>query len=155
MEELGRTYFFRNLDGAELELVKDLTSILEVKTDEIIIEQGHASDHLYIVRTGKVRVMVPLPEDAPEGSTPDQTLVVLGPGECFGEFAYVDGEPASARCVAGEDTTVYAIARDKLEPVLLKHPHAASMMYRALVHVLVSRFRNTDIELAIRRAMGG
>ena len=35
------------------------------------------------------------------------------------------------------------------------HPKAAVKIYKALNHVLVDRFRNTDIKFALVRAMGG
>ena len=153
MDKLAETYFFKDLSSAELETLSRVTKIQDAKKDQLILSQGEVSDDLFIVRTGSVRVLIPTPEGI-DVETADQTLVVLGPGECFGEFAFVDRKPVSASVRAKEDSTVYAIAFQKLDEALRGEPETALKIYKALLHILVSRFRNTDIELAMRRAIG-
>lgn len=155
MDKLANAYFFRDLDRHEIELVRKVTRILEAKSGYLILRQGQPSDDLYIVRSGSVRVMLPSP--APDEEPSDQaehTLVVLGPGECFGEFAFIDRKPSSASVLANEDSTLYGIFHADLERVLESNPMTAAKVYRSMLDILVGRFRNTDIELAVRRAVG-
>jgi len=153
MDQLAQAYFFRALDADELALLHTLARSTEVPQGAVILKQGQSSEHLYVVRSGSVRVMIPFPgEDLPTRS--EQTLVVLGPGECFGEFAFVDGKPSSATVIAGEDAALYSIAHRDLEAKLLARPETAAKIYKALLHILVSRIRNTDLELAMRKAVG-
>ena len=155
MDKLADAYFFRALDGNEIAVLRGLTTIRDVRKGEFILRQGQPSDELFIVRSGSVRVLVPIPDDVEVKEASDQTLVVIGPGECFGEFAFVDGKPTSAAVQAAEDGSVYAIRRADLERTLLANDRSAVKIYKALVHILVSRVRNTDIELVMRKALGG
>ena len=156
MEKLAETYFFRDLDAADLEILKGITKIREVKKGETILAQGQPSVELFIVRTGSVRVMLPAAAGMVEpADVNEQTLVVMGPGECFGEFAFVDRNPTSAAVQAAEDGSVYALSHEELDRTLLQKAESAAIIYKALLHILVTRFRNTDIELAMRNAFGG
>ena len=152
MEKLAETYFFKDLNSSEQEILKEITKIREVAKGEIILKQGQSSDELFIVRTGSVRVLIPVPEGVVVDDSSEKTLAVLNPGECFGEFAFVDHKPASATVQAVSDSTVYAIGHADIERTLLGDPASAVKIYKALLNILVSRFRNTDIELAMRKA---
>ena len=155
MDKLASAYFFRNLDRHEIEMVRKVTRVLEAKSGYLLLRQGQPSDDLFIVRTGSVRVMVPsaAPDEEPSDSA-EHTLVVLGPGECFGEFAFIDRKASSASVIANEDSSLYAIFHADLERALEGNPMTAAKVYRSMLDILVERFRNTDIELAVRRAMG-
>ena len=156
MDKLQSTYFFRGFDASESATLKSLCRIVEARKGDLILRQGQASDHLYIVRTGSVKVNVRPGDDdeeAPAGDGP--TLIVLGPGECFGEFAFVDRKPSSATVLANEDATLYRLYHQDLDDRLLANPATAAKFYKALLDVMVARFRNTDIELAVRKAILG
>ena len=61
----------------------------------------------------------------------------------------------SAAVQAAEDGSVYVISHADIDRTLLARPESAIKIYKALLHIIVSRFRNTDIELAMRKAFGG
>ena len=155
MEKLASTYFLRDLTRSETDVIRAITRIVEAKQGYLILRQGQPSENLYIVRTGSVRVVLPAPGDEEISDNPEQTLVVLGPGECFGEFAFVDRKPSSATVVANVDCTLYAIGHDQMDGRLSANPTMAAKIYKALLHILVGRFRNTDVQLAFRKALGG
>ncbi len=155
MERFADAYFFRDLEEKEIEELRAITRIVEATRGTLLLRQGQPSESLYVVRTGSVRVLLPYGEDEEDIPTaPERTLVVLGPGECFGEFAFVDRKPSSATVVAKEDSTLYALAHRDLDAKLQGSPSTAAKIYKSLLHILVSRFRNTDIEMAMRRAVG-
>jgi len=155
MDQLEKAYFFADFTYDELTILRSCTRILEARAGYLLLRQGQPSDNLFIVRTGSVRVMVPSPDEVDVTDNPEQTLVVLGPGECFGEFAFVDRKVSSATVIANEESTVYAIRHDELDRQLLANSTTAAKFYRALLHIIVNRIRNTDIELAIRKALTG
>ena len=154
MERLKDTYFLTDLDADEFRTLESLTTIRFVKKEETIICQGQPADELFIVRTGSVKVLLSVPEGMDAIDAADQTLVVLGPRECFGEFAFVDRQPSSATVQAAEDSTLFVLRHADLDRTLLADPVSACKIYKALVGVLVSRFRHTDVELALRKAVG-
>src|SRR6476646_3191308 len=63
---------------------------------EVIFHQGDPGDTLHLVQEGRVKVVLP-------SETGDEAvLAILGPGDCFGELALLDGERRSASVVAME-----------------------------------------------------
>lgn len=77
---------------------------------EVILQQGVRLHGLYIIHRGKVRVEV-----EGEGST---VLTQLGPGQLFGEMAFLMNSPASASIVADEEVEVDSIRRDDVYALL-------------------------------------
>src|SRR5256886_11792373 len=70
-----------------------------------IMSSGEATDSLYIVLSGRLKVMM---SDA-EGK--EVILTILGPGEFFGEMGLIDDEPRSASVVAIEACELLYIAK--------------------------------------------
>ncbi len=94
------------LDGlspTEVQQFMDLAALRDYKDGEAIITEGEAGDALFIVASGRVRVLK---------STLDQTeeeLTVLPAGECFGELSLVDRRPRSATVRAAGGARVHEV----------------------------------------------
>jgi CRP-like cAMP-binding protein len=72
---------------------------------EVIFHQGDPGDTMHLVRGGRVKVVIP-------SETGDEAvLAILGPGECFGELAIIDGGPRSASVVAMEQVDTLVLGR--------------------------------------------
>ena len=71
----------------------------------------------------------------------------LGPGLCFGEYALVDQQPASATIRALTDVEVFCIRFEALHAFLDSHTIVASIIYQNLLHILVQRLRASNAEL--------
>ena len=66
---------------------------------------------------------------------------------CFGEFSFVDRQPASASVLAQQASTIYAIEYTDLDDLFADDPHLAGKLLRSILKMVVSRFRNTDANL--------
>ena len=66
--------------------------------DEIIFEENSVGDEMFVVHSGRVRLVTKAPGT-------DLMLGMLGPGAFFGEMALVDDAPRSATATAAEDNT--------------------------------------------------
>ena len=75
----------------------------------------------------------------------------IGPGECFGEFSYADHKSASAWIVAEEPTMVFEIGHHDLDQILDSEPALARKVLKAMLAMVVQRFRSTDAELVLAR----
>lgn len=84
---------------------------------EIVFEEGSPGQEMFIVRTGRVEIIM----KGTEGPLP---LAILGPGEVFGEMALVDDAPRSATATAMENDT-QLVAREARENLagLRRKPH--------------------------------
>ena len=95
---------------------------------ETIVLQGDRGEALYIVLAGTVRVI----KADPRMEKP--AIVVLGPGECFGEMSLLAGLPRSASVEAVTAVSLLRLSRKNFEKLLQSNPavsnHLAALLAR-------------------------
>jgi CRP/FNR family transcriptional regulator, cyclic AMP receptor protein len=99
-----------------------------------IFHQGTSSDHVVVVRSGRVKVST---------VTPDGKEVVLafrGPGDLLGELSALDGEPRSATVQAIEPVEALTVDAAAFHAFLAANPEVAIL----LVRMLNRRLRDAD-----------
>jgi CRP/FNR family transcriptional regulator, cyclic AMP receptor protein len=99
-----------------------------------IMAGGDPTDSLYIVLSGRLKVMM---SDA-EGK--EVILSILGPGEFFGEMGLIDDEPRSATVVTIEPCELLSIAKRDFKKALAENFE----MSMAVMRGLVRRLREAD-----------
>jgi len=99
-----------------------------------VMAGGDATDSLYIVLSGRLKVMM---SDA-EGK--EVILSILGPGEFFGEMGLIDDSPRSASVVAIESCELLSIAKRDFKKCLAENFEMAMAVMRSLVR----RLREAD-----------
>ena len=99
-----------------------------------IMAGGDPTDSLYIVLSGRLKVMM---SDA-EGK--EVILSILGPGEFFGEMGLIDDEPRSATVVTIEPCELLSIAKRDFKKSLADNFD----MSMAVMRGLVRRLREAD-----------
>jgi CRP-like cAMP-binding protein len=85
------------------DLLFDFTERRTYHAGESIFLQGDAPSYAYVVHTGTVVIRAA----AEEGRY--RVLNRLGPGQIFGELAFINGEPRTATAVAAEPTELLLI----------------------------------------------
>lgn len=127
--------------GVPLHHLRELSRFARTETfaaGETIVRMGEPGWTLYVVRSGRVRVV----RDQPSGAT--VTLAVLGPGEFFGELSIFDGEKRSATVIAAEDTETVTLGRFDIVRVVSHNPQIGLSLLKSLS----GRLRVTDARLA-------
>lgn len=105
---------------------------------EIIFEQGSTGSEMYLIHRGRVLLSVRQDE------TQQVPLVVLNPGDFFGEMALVDDSPRSATASAVEDDTeLIVMDRARFLFMVRQQPEFAL----SLMHTLCRRLRDMDKRL--------
>jgi len=99
-----------------------------------IMAGGDATDSLYIVLSGRLKVMMS------DSDGKEVILSILGPGEFFGEMGLIDDEPRSASVVTIEPCELLAIAKRDFKKCLLENNEMAMAVMRGLVR----RLREAD-----------
>jgi CRP/FNR family cyclic AMP-dependent transcriptional regulator len=105
-----------------------------VPRSAMIMAAGDPTDSLYIVLSGRLKVMMS-DEDGKE-----VILNILGPGEFFGEMGLIDDSPRSASVVAVEPCELLAISKRDFKKCLAENFE----MTMALLRGLVRRLRDAD-----------
>jgi len=108
------------------------------RKSEVIFKEGSAGSEMYLIHSGRVLLSVR------QSETQEVPLVVLNPGDFFGEMALVDDSPRSATASAVEDDTELIIMdRARFLFMVRQQPEFAL----SLMHTLCRRLRDMDKRL--------
>ena len=141
---LDRIDLCRDLDQAEIELVRGAVTRECHAQGAVIFREGDAGDCLYLLAKGAVSILI---EASNGAGTAPRRIVTFAPGVTFGEQAILDGRPRSAAAVCDQDVVVYALSTATLQQWTVTHPQLAVKLHRAMAQSLAARLRATTIEL--------
>jgi predicted acylesterase/phospholipase RssA/CRP-like cAMP-binding protein len=127
---------FANLPDAQLHELTTLARPVSLPAGAVLFERGAPGDALYVIRHGRLEVLV-------DG----EVVREAGRGEVLGELALLTGEPRNATVRARRDAELYAVHRGDLD-VLLADPASA----RALVRHLAARIPGSATPVPVRTA---
>lgn len=105
-----------------------------------LIQQGDASDELFIVVSGALGVYIRV-------AGGEQFVGRIGPGEVVGEMGLISGEPRSATVRCLRDAECLAIAKREWDAFTARHPGALL----AITKTLISRLRAAQSEQGPKR----
>lgn len=138
LEVLKGMQMFRYLAYKELVQVGGIADVQDVKAGDTIFAAGAPGDAMYVVLSGKVKLV------AQNGGV----VTELGRGQHFGEMALVDRSVRSLTAVAGEATRLVSITRKDFYDIIKREPASAVKMLWAFVQVLGQRLRKTTNDLS-------
>ena len=134
LELLRRVPLFSALTASQSASIADAIVKKRFKRAEMVVEQGKKSDALYIILTGRARVM------STDSRGREVILATLQPGDYIGEMSLIDDEPHSATVRTEVQTDVRMLGREAFSRCL---PENASMSYN-IMRGLVARLRHAD-----------
>ena len=91
-EALRHVWLLEGLDDDQLDALSAFTFNKTFRSGELIVEEGHTGNGLYVVVSGEVEVIKGLETDRP------QVLNRLGAGDVFGEMAQDGDRTGGGRC---------------------------------------------------------
>lgn len=104
---LNRIAILGALTDAQLYRVFKCLQTVTYEKGEIIFEQGSAPSHIYIIRSGAVKLVAYVDDEPLE-------LIVLDEGDCFGETAVISIQKHEASVIAIERTELLVFPREQL-----------------------------------------
>jgi CRP-like cAMP-binding protein len=113
---LAATRLFAGLDEETLGRLAERSTLRRYRRGQVIFAQGDPGDSLFVVASGRVKVMV----GSAEGE--EMVLATLGPHETFGELALVDGGERSATVEVIEATDLLVLTRTAFFDLLHQRP---------------------------------
>lgn len=114
--DLRRTALFCDVDRGLLEPLASRAVLRRFARGQVVFTEGEPSDHLYVVRDGRLRVLVR------SGRGDEMTLSVLGPGDALGELSMIDGRPRSASVEALEAAQLLTLPAAAVRAALRADP---------------------------------
>ena len=87
---LRQVWLFAGLNDDQLDVISNFTFQISFGPGDLIVEEGHTGNGLYVVISGNVEAVKSM------GTDREQVLNKLGPGEVFGEMALLGEWPRTA-----------------------------------------------------------
>lgn len=136
---------FAGLSGKHLSGLAKACTERSYKAGDVLVHQGHPGVGLFIITSGKVRIV----KHNEEGRRFE--IATHGRGEVIGELAVLDGAARTADVEAIEDTTCLVLASWAFNSFMQSHPQVAL----EILPLVVQRFRETHDALIGLRAETG
>ena len=137
LDLIRRVPLFSLLTNDQAQSIADSVVKRRFRRGEIVVEHGKKSNALFIMLTGRARVL-----------TADQRgreviLAVLQPGDYVGEMSLIDNQPHSATVRAEIQSDMLVLGRAEFARCL---PENSSLSY-AIMRGLVQRLRSADRQI--------
>ena len=125
LPDLGSHALFRDVAPEALNALQSVAVMKRVAGGEPLVRQGDAADALYLVESGRFRVVV------------NQTRIVahIESGEAVGELAFFAGGKRTADVVAMRDSSVLEVSRHAFDDIARAHPE----LYAAMLKLVSER----------------
>ena len=131
---LRNTPLFSALDNEAAIALQQTMVPQSIKKGNTLFQEGDPGDRLYVVTEGKIKL------SHASGDGRESVLMVLGPGDMFGEISLFDPGPRTATASAVTDSKVLSLSNTDLIPWLAGRPEVAQSLLQALAH----RLRRTN-----------
>ncbi|OGR94605.1 MAG: hypothetical protein A2016_00840 [Elusimicrobia bacterium GWF2_62_30] len=140
--DLSKIDFLRQIAPASLADLRPMFRETRVEAGKpVFLRKGHGGE-LFLIRRGHVRIVLPLKDTHRQ-----HHLAVFGPGDFFGEVAFLARTPRTADAIALTDADLYVLTRDDFDAISLLHPAASATFYERMAGVEALRLRDADREL--------
>lgn len=131
---IAETALFSRLSERELKSLISRVRTQHYRAGEVVFHKDDPGDSFHVILEGLIKIYL-ASEDGQEA-----VLVILKPGEFFGELSVMDGAPRSASAMAIQPTVTCTIDRQNFLAFITEQPNAAIGFYT----VLASRLRRAD-----------
>ena len=114
---------FKAIPGEILSKIALISKEIQIEIDDHIFNEGEHGDSLYIIISGKVKVL-----------RKNQLITTLEQGSCIGEMALLDQEPRSADAVAIEDSILLKIDQEGFYELMSSNADIMKQIVMMLTH---------------------
>ncbi len=137
---LNSSFLFRGLKESDILKICEYGQFDSFKTGDVIINEGQDKACLCLLLEGSVDVVLPKVGQGFE-RIDHVDLSRKNQGDCFGEYSFLDGKPASASVVAVKACRVFVVQRDIFMKHLDNDDFIAKKIYYNLSRVFVDKMR--------------
>ncbi len=135
IELLQKTVLFRGSSREELDLVVGLFKERKIQPNAAIFAEKMPAEALYIVRSGSVRITMMVGEGEEMG------LLLLGPGEFFGELALVHEDVRLVNARAETAVELLLLTRKDFQALLEIEPRTGARVLKTIAKLLAMRVK--------------
>lgn len=130
LDLLHRVPIFSALTEAQTVQLAGAVTKRRVKRGELIVEQGKRSRTLFVILSGRARVVVV------DRRSKEVILAILEPGDYIGEISLIDGKSHSANVQAEVQTDLLILGHADFKQCLAENPAIANSVIKGLANRL-------------------
>jgi CRP/FNR family cyclic AMP-dependent transcriptional regulator len=142
MDLLQKVDLFKGLSFPEVNKIGALCKETSYKEGDIIIEEDQPGEALYVIKSGKARVV------KVEGGK-EKHVADVAAGELVGEMSIMDNMTTSARVIAEAPTECLVLKREDLDLLLKSDDKLHIKILRALIRTMTLRLRRANQDLIL------
>lgn len=135
LELLQTSVLFKGSSKEEIELIIGLFQERQIKRNATIFMENMPAEALYIVKNGNVRITMMAGEGEELG------LLLLGPGEFFGELALVQESSRLVTARAETPVDLLVMTRKDFQSLVDLEPRAAARALMVITKLLAMRIK--------------
>lgn len=128
---------FNGLAAKEIEFLGTVLTPQQMSAGKTIYIENMTGESLYLISNGAVRISQMLAEGE------EQTLVVLGSGDTFGELAVIDGGPRAATARVVEDVSLLSLTRKDYNQLCTNNPRLGMQLTLNIFRSFSQRLRRS------------
>ncbi|MBK1700168.1 Crp/Fnr family transcriptional regulator [Thiococcus pfennigii] len=127
------------LDESEAQVLAERMGVLEVKGDELLVDEGEEQRTLFLLAAGRLCVCKTV------GGV-ERRVYQMRPGECAGTRAFIDGSMRKAGLRAVGDCTVLTLEPEDFEALIESHPRLVYKVMRAIFRITHANLMRVNME---------
>jgi CRP/FNR family cyclic AMP-dependent transcriptional regulator len=135
LELIKKTVLFKGSSREEIELASGLFQERQIKQNTNIFTEKMPAEALYIIKSGKVRISIM----AGEGE--EKTLLMLGPGEFFGELSLLQEESRLVTARAETSVELLLLTRKDFQALVELDPRTGARVAMTIAKLLAMRVK--------------
>lgn len=133
LQVLKNTVLFRDSSNEELELCMGLFQERLVKPNVTVFAEKMPAEALYIIKSGSVRISMSGADGGEKG------LLLLGPGDFFGELALLQEESRLVNARTESQTELLILTRKDFQALVDLDPRTGVRVITAIAKTLAAR----------------
>ncbi len=134
---LGKISIFAGLSDKQRHSLFGQLKSASYKEGETIFHQGAEPSHIYVIQSGKIRLVVT------RDDTPFE-LVVFDQGACFGETSILGIQPHSATAIAVEDAELIVLSRQAMLSIYKQDLELYTILLSNIAREACRRLHNSN-----------
>jgi CRP/FNR family cyclic AMP-dependent transcriptional regulator len=120
---------FANVSKKGLRAIVQAGTEIDVPAGRTLVEEGQFGRHLYVLVSGTATV-----------TRKGKKVADIGPGDFFGELAFLDGAPRSATVTATTGLTLIVLGPREMDVIIEREP----LIAKRLLETMARRVRNSE-----------
>lgn len=138
IQQLKDLRIFYKMNDRDVFEVMKRCEILHYDAGEVVFAEGDTDPRLYVIVTGEFEMTT----QNPAGE--ELRFFCAGAGLIFGEMAFLDAQPRSAKVTATARSEVFSLSREQFNLLLHAHPATAARFMMGVAEMLSRRLRGAN-----------